>query len=62
MLEDLIVAEVRKYREENAAKFGFNVRAIADDAKKREEQSGRKVVSFAEEEAPAKKTANKPLA
>ena len=35
MHRDPIVEEVRKYREENAAKFGFDVRKIAEDALKR---------------------------
>ena len=46
MVDDPIVEEVRKYRKEHAAKFGFNVRAIAEDARKRERKSGRRLVSF----------------
>lgn len=40
MREDPIVSEVRRFRDERAAKFGDNLRAIAVDAKKREQQSG----------------------
>lgn len=45
MNEDPIVDEIRKYRQENAAKFGYNVRAIAEDARKREKSGRRRVVS-----------------
>lgn len=41
---DPIVEEVRKYRQENAARFGYDVRAILEDARKREKTSGHKVV------------------
>jgi hypothetical protein len=50
MLEDPIVADVRKYREEIAARFGYDIRAIAAETKKREQQSGRKLVSFEQKE------------
>jgi hypothetical protein len=46
MYKDPIVEEVRKYRQENARRFGFSVRAIAEDARKRERTSGHKLVSF----------------
>ncbi|MFO8012290.1 MAG: hypothetical protein R6X20_03185 [Phycisphaerae bacterium] len=45
MREDPIVAQVRKRREENAASFDFDVRAIAEDARKREQQSGHKITT-----------------
>ena len=45
MITDSIVEEIRKYRQENAAKFKYNVRAIAEDARRRERVSGHKVVS-----------------
>jgi hypothetical protein len=48
--EDSIVEEVRKFRDERAAKFGYNLRAIAEDARKRQQQSGREVVSLAHPE------------
>ena len=48
--EDSIVEEIRKFRDERAAKFGYNLRAIAEDARKRQQQSGRKVVSLANPE------------
>ncbi len=46
MKRDSIVEEVRKYREENAAKFGFDVRKIAEDARTREGQDGHRVVDL----------------
>lgn len=46
MARDHIVAKVRRVREEQAAKHGFDVKAILAAAKKRQRQSGHKVVSF----------------
>ncbi len=46
MARDPIVDEVRAVREELAARFGFNVRAIAEDARRRQMSSGHKVVSL----------------
>jgi hypothetical protein len=46
MIKDPIVEEVRRIREEQAAKHGFDVRAILAAAKKRERRSKHKVVSF----------------
>jgi len=46
MIEDPIVDEVRKHRQENAAKFGYNVRAIAEDARKREKPNHRRMVNL----------------
>ena len=45
MQEDPIVAEVREIRQRNAAKFDFDVKAIAEDARRREGRSGRRLVS-----------------
>ena len=45
MWEDPIVAEVRKIRQKLAAKFHYDVRAIAEDARKSEGQSGHPIVS-----------------
>ena len=45
MHEDPIVEEVRKRREENAGRFEFNVRAIAEDARKREQTSDHPLVT-----------------
>ncbi len=47
MWKDTIVENVRKVREEHAAKFNFNLDAIYQDLKKQEKKSGRKVLSLA---------------
>ena len=46
MWKDEIVEEVRKAREEYAAKFDHDIDAIYKDIKRREAESGRKFVSF----------------
>jgi hypothetical protein len=46
MAKDYIVDEVRRVREEQAAKYAFDVKAILAAAKKRQCRSGHKVVSF----------------
>lgn len=46
MWKDPIVEEVRKIREEHAARFGFDLKAIYDDLKKTEKQSERNIVSL----------------
>ncbi len=52
MWKDSIVEDVRKVREEHAAKFNYNLDAIYQDLKKQEKRGGRKVVSL-----PAKRAA-----
>ena len=46
MGRDYIVDEVRRIREEQAAKYNFDIKAILASAKRRQRKSGRKVVSF----------------
>ncbi|MBF0108310.1 MAG: hypothetical protein HQL76_03945 [Magnetococcales bacterium] len=46
MWEDPIVAEVRKVREEHAARFNYNPVAIYHDIKRMEQESGREYVDF----------------
>ncbi len=46
MLDDPIVNEVRKAREELLAAFNYDLRAYVEDVMKRQYKSGRKVVSF----------------
>jgi hypothetical protein len=46
MWKDSVVEDVRKVREEHAAKFDYNLDAIYQDLKKREKKSGRKIVSL----------------
>jgi hypothetical protein len=46
MADDYIVDEVRRLREGQAAKHGFDVKAILAAARKRQRRSGRTVVSL----------------
>src|SRR5260370_32042004 len=46
MWVDVIVEEIRKVREEHAAKFNFDLEAIYRDLKDQEEQGNRWVVSL----------------
>jgi len=46
MPKDPIVNEVRRVREDEAAKYGFDVKAILVASKKRQSRSGHRVVSF----------------
>ena len=46
MWKDEIVEEVRRVRDEYAAKFNYDLDAIYEDIKKQEKQSERKVVSL----------------
>ncbi len=47
MLKDEIVEEVRRIREQQAAKLNFDLKAILADARDRQKHSGHRVVSFA---------------
>lgn len=51
MADDYIVDEVRRLREEQAAKHNFDVKAILAAARKRQRRSGRKVVSLVQKRA-----------
>ena len=46
MLKDELVEQVRRARETQAARWGFDLKAILADARKRQAESKRKVVSF----------------
>jgi hypothetical protein len=46
MWKDEIVEEVRRVRDEYAAKFNYDLNAIYEDIKKQEKQTKRKVVSL----------------
>jgi hypothetical protein len=46
MSRDPIVDEVRRAREDEAAKYGFDVKAILVASKRRQRRSRLKVVSF----------------
>ncbi|MEW6302864.1 MAG: hypothetical protein AB1705_05300 [Verrucomicrobiota bacterium] len=45
-MKDHIVEEVQKIRQKQAAKFGYDVAAIMQDARKRQSKSGHRVVSY----------------
>ena len=45
-MKDEIVAQVRQVREQHAAKFNYDLKAIVADACKRQKDSGHQVVSF----------------
>ena len=47
MMKDEVVSQVRQAREQNAAKFNYDLRAIIADARKRQKSSGHRVVSLA---------------
>lgn len=46
MWEDPIVAEIRRFREEHAARFNYDLRAICEDLREQERKSGRRFVSY----------------
>jgi len=48
MAKDPIIDEVRKNRQEIAEQFGYDLRAIITDAKKRQKTRGKKVISLAQ--------------
>ncbi len=45
MYEDPIVSEIRKYRAEHAAKYGYDLDRICEALRKRQQESGRKIVT-----------------
>jgi hypothetical protein len=47
MTGDPIVNEVRKYREEYAARFNYDIRRIVKDTLRRARKAGRRTVSHA---------------
>lgn len=46
MWEDPIIQELHRIREEHAAQFNYNLDAIFQDLKQKEEQSGLQYVSY----------------
>ncbi len=44
MTQDAVIQEIRKYRDEYAKKFDYDIKAMGDDLRKRQAESGRKVV------------------
>jgi hypothetical protein len=47
MMKDEIVEQVRAVREQQAAKLNFDLKAILADARRRQKDSGHRIVSFA---------------
>ncbi len=60
MLDDPIVNEVRKNREELFAKYGYDLDAMFEDMKRRQFLSGHKVVSFNKKRSLVVKEPQKP--
>lgn len=54
--EDPIVEEVRRRRQARAAKFDYDIDAIADDARKRQEGGGHKVIQPPKRKAGRRRT------
>ena len=44
MTQDTIIQEIRRYRDEFAKKFHYEIKSMGRDIRKRQAQSGRKVV------------------
>lgn len=55
MFKDPIVEEVRAVRQKHAAQFEFDLKKIAQDLKKKQEQSKRRIVSYPPKPAVDKK-------
>lgn len=45
MWQDPIVEEIRRVRDEHAKKFGYDLHEICKDFRKKQAESGRKIVS-----------------
>jgi hypothetical protein len=52
MWHDPIVEEIRRYREEYAAQFNYDLDAIFEDLRRKQGRDGRKVVSLPPKQAP----------
>lgn len=46
MWKDLIVEEIRQYRDEYARKFNYDLHEICQDIRKKQGQDGRRVISL----------------
>ena len=46
MWKDLIVEEIRQYRDEYASQFDYDLHTICQDIRKKQDQAGRCVVSL----------------
>jgi hypothetical protein len=52
MKEDAVVAEVRRIRDEHAARFNYDLDAIVEDFRKREKEGDSPVVSLPSKRIP----------
>ena len=59
---DPIVDEIHKSRKEYAEKFDFDIDAIFEDLRRKQRQSSRKIVSFAERSQTSKTDEDKKAA
>ena len=57
MWEDPIVAEIRRIREEHAARFNYDLWAIYEDLKEQERKSGREFKSYPPRRSAARESA-----
>ena len=57
MLEDPIIEEVRRVRQDYAKQFQYDLRAIADDLRKKELEHPERLVSFPSKPARRHRTA-----
>jgi hypothetical protein len=57
MQKDPIIEEVRRTRQEYAKKFGYNIRALAADLQKHEQQHPERLISLSTKHAGKEKTA-----
>lgn len=55
MWKDEVLQEIYKIREEHAKAFNYDLKAICDDLRRKQAESGRKIIS-----TPLKKTASSP--
>jgi len=56
---DEIVEEVRRVREEHAAKFDYDISAICADIRQKQARSGRRIVSLNQSKSNAKDSETK---
>lgn len=55
LMEDEIIKEIHKYREEFAAKFNYDIKAMFEYLREQQQKSGRKYVSFSNKKDEAEK-------
>ena len=58
MQKDPILEEIWRIKDEHAARFGYDVRKLAQALKEEEKKGGRAVVSFPPRRLPAKPSAS----